>query len=132
MQLEPNPVLSIHHFNTIEHATHQESGRRLIRRDMEERIAKLVIADLLACGYSIGVNDGEENVLTDSTDAAKIFESMFGTDDDRLFVHTPGETGSHGWVYLVYGNDGPDVINDYTTNLEKSMPRALELTREYI
>lgn len=56
-----------------------------------------------------------------SADANAILAAMFSTGEDRLFVHLPthtGETEWCGWVYFVYGNDGWDVVNDYTTNLE--------------
>lgn len=129
--MQPNPVLSNQIFALIENETHQESGKRSLRRDCEERIAKLVIADLLACGYSLDMNDGEDTTVKDSVDAKAIFAAMFTTDEDRLFVHKPGKPRSLGWVLFIYGNSGPDVINDYTTNLEKSMPRAFELAGEY-
>jgi len=32
-----------------------------------------------------------------------------------------------GWVYFVYGNDGWDVVSDYTTNLEAVLKGSGEL-----
>ncbi len=37
---------------------------------------------------------------------------------------------SIGWVYIVLGNDGWDVISDYHANLEKFMPKTLALAKE--
>ena len=41
-------------------------------------------------------------------------------DEDRIVVYTPAK-GRVGWLHLVYGNDGNDVIADYTTNLEPQL-----------
>ena len=43
------------------------------------------------------------------------------TDDDYLFVYKAGQSERFGWVRFVYGNDGYDVISDYTINLEKTL-----------
>ena len=37
-----------------------------------------------------------------------------------------------GWVYLVYGNDGWDVLADYTVNLGPSMQPANELSDQIL
>lgn len=92
------------------------------RHEIEVKIAKKTIAAFLEAGYSLGVFDGEEVALRRCTDAGKVFEAMFSTDDDHLLVYESGEKGKKiGWVRFVYGNDGYDVINDYTTNLENQM-----------
>jgi hypothetical protein len=53
------------------------------------------------------------------------------TDDDRLFVYKvdgpKGRRDWFGWVFFVYGNDGYDVISDYTTNLESSLTATNKL-----
>jgi hypothetical protein len=38
---------------------------------------------------------------------------------------------AHGWVRFVYGNDGWDVVSDYTTNLEPHMKNADKLADYY-
>ena len=96
----------------------------------EKIIAKRCINDLLKAGYSISVNDGEETTLRRSTDRKAIFAAMDTTDEDWLCVHkvdqpvAPGDDDtrqSFGWVRFIYGNDGWDVIDDYTTNLGSVM-----------
>jgi hypothetical protein len=89
-----------------------------IRQRVERSIARKVIGALLRAGYTISVNDGEETTLKCSSQRREIFAAMFTTDEDRLLVHADGEEDSFGWVRFIYGNDGWDVINDYTTNLE--------------
>lgn len=84
----------------------------------EERIAKRIIRDMLKAGYSISVNDGEETTLLKSKNLKAIIEAMFTTDEDYLLIT---KQGFKGWVRFIYGNDGWDVVNDYTTNLEPIM-----------
>ena len=99
------------------------------RQQIEKTIARRVVTDLLAAGYELGVNDGENVDVHHSTDQKKILAAMFLTDEDWLLVYEPKEkcdpgrynpknTTSNYWVRFVYGNDGWDVICDYTTTLE--------------
>jgi len=89
---------------------------------------KRVIADALTAGYTLDVHDGEEVTIKDSTDAAAIFSAMRTTDEDFLRFNRGGK--SAGWVFFVYGNEGWDVVNDYTTNLESVMEGANALASE--
>ena len=101
----------------------QAALRNRIR--IEEQIAERCIVDLLAAGYSLGVHDGEEITIHHSTDSAAVKAEMFNTDEVRLLVYkTDGPQGKRdwfGWVFFVYGNDGWDVINDNTCNLEDAL-----------
>lgn len=91
------------------------------RIGIERKIVKLTVKTLLESGFELAVHDGEE-WHNRTTDAKKLHDALMETDEDRLFVYRPdGPKGSRdwfGWVFFVYGNDGPDVINDYTVNLE--------------
>lgn len=49
----------------------------------------------------------------------RILGVMNRTDDEYLMVYREAE--EIGWIYFVYGNDGWDVINNCTTNLESHM-----------
>lgn len=84
-----------------------------LRQAVERAIAKQTIADLLAAGCTIDVTaDGESEYK--GKDAATILAAMFQFDD--CFLEVSGT--QHGWVRFVFGNDGYDVISDYTINLE--------------
>jgi hypothetical protein len=88
---------------------------------MEKCIALETVRALIAAKFAVTVNDGEEDVLKASRDESAILAAMFSTDEDLLFVRRPigqGKTVSAGWIRFIYGNDGFDVINDYTTSLE--------------
>jgi hypothetical protein len=88
------------------------------RNEVERQIIVTLVEDLLAGGYKVGVNDGEERVLEPCSDAARIYAVMSTTDEDYLLTEKEGERG--GWIRLIYGNRS-DVISDYTTNIPDSI-----------
>lgn len=87
----------------------------------EGRICAHLVERLLAAGYRLSVDDGEETTVVRSRDRGAILEGLFTTDSDRILVYTPGAARHAGWVSLVYGNDGHDVISDYTTSLTEEL-----------
>lgn len=100
-----------------------------VRLEVERRIAQQAIADLLEAGYTLGVNDGEEITIKESTDAEAVLKAMATTDEDYLLAYRDGKRV--GWVRFIYGNDGWDVINDYTTNLEEALTKTTALTDKF-
>lgn len=94
---------------------------------IETRIAKSAIAELLSAGYTLGVYDGEETTIKQSTDKQAVLDALQTTDDDYLLVYKAGESKRCGWVRFVYGNDGWDVISDYTVNLEDALTETNKL-----
>jgi len=99
-------------------------------RELEERIASVIIEDALAAGYLLSVYDGEDYVLVRSKNKVTVLTAMFSTNEDHLVVYRPGQRRA-GWVRFVYGNSGWDVVCDYTCNLEHIMTRANALSDEY-
>lgn len=95
----------------------REAGFRALahRISIEGRIVSRLVNTGLEKGYQVDVNDGEEWVVTRSTSAREIIEACFSTDEDRIRFRTPDGT-RNAVFYLVYGNDGFDVISDYTDN----------------
>ncbi|MBV8895506.1 MAG: hypothetical protein JO051_03265 [Acidobacteriaceae bacterium] len=111
--------------------TYYADGREIVpsvykRIGTEEKIARRCTDALLRAGYLLGVNDGEETTIERSSDANAIFHAMFTTDEDYILVYRKGEQEHFGWVRFIYGNDGWDVISDYSTNLEPVMHGVLE------
>lgn len=88
----------------------------LKRQAIERRIARRVIRDAVAGGYTLDVFDGEETVLRNSTKEREILKAMFSVDEERLIFRKDG--ARVGWVFFVYGNSGWDVICDYTDKPE--------------
>jgi len=100
------------------------------RIKIEEQIVKEVVKAALAADYLLTVNDGEEDTLVNSENESAILAAMFTTDEDRLFFVNKVTRRIVGWVFFVYGNDGYDVINDYTTNLETILAPVNKLAEE--
>ncbi len=114
-----------------------------MRQEVERKIVGQFVKDALAAGHRLAVSlergyDLDE-MLNGSRDEAAIMEHAFSGDEAHIFVQ-PAEGAtidkndqvvSIGWVYVVFGNDGYDVISDYTTNLEPLMAKANAISKEY-
>ena len=99
---------------------------------VEEQVMKAVINSLLEAGYALGVNDGEEETVTNSRDPDEVFAAMKTTDQDYLLARKPTASDAQsGWVRFIYGNEGHEVVNDYTTNLEPVMGPIFEALDEF-
>ncbi len=115
-----------------------------MRQEVERKIVGAFVDSALKAGHRLSVSlergyDIEECLL-DSTDRAKIMEEAFAGDECHIFIHKaegPLLEGtvinSIGWVYCVFGNDGWDVISDYTTNLDDLglMKEAEKISNDY-
>jgi hypothetical protein len=88
---------------------------------VEQKIARFTVKKLIEAGFKLSVYDGEAVTVKRSQDAVAICNAMATTDEDRLFVYDSDKQERFGWIYFVYGNDGYDVISDYTTNLDPQM-----------
>lgn len=100
------------------------------RQEIERKIAVQCINDLHNAGFAITVDDGEMRVVVASLDHNTVLEAMMTTDIDWLRVSPPGVKVETGWVMFVYGNDGFDVISDYTTNLEPYLAKTFTLAEQ--
>ncbi len=113
-----------------------------MRQMVEHEIVERFIDDALAAGHRLSVSlergyDADE-MLLGSTDRQKIIDEAFAGDDCHIFVVPAtgptvedGRVVSKGWVYCVYGNDGWDVISDYTVNLESLLAGAKAISDKY-
>ncbi len=96
--------------------------------EVEKKIVRCVVEDLLAAGFQVGVNNGEERCLKRSSDINEIIAATFSTDEDWLIACKNGKY--IGWVRCIWGNE-EDIISDYTTNLESCIRRSNELADSY-
>lgn len=80
---------------------------------VEHDIVTRTVDALLAAGYHI--RESEDGAFEDGRDVT--LAVLFDLDDAYLIARHKDALKS-GWVRFVFGNDGWDVINDYTTNLE--------------
>lgn len=107
-----------------------------MRQYVERKIAQVLLRDGIAAGYSVAIENGDstEEELAPKTCRKKILAQMFQTDDEYLHFYREGDDpkdGSFGWVRFVYGNDGYDVISDYTVNLEHIMVGAKKMADRF-
>lgn len=107
---------------------------------IEDQVIKATIKALLDDGYILSVNDGEETTVTHSTDPDRIFTAMKTTGEDYLMVHVQindsirpdiTEYVECGWVRFIYGNEGTEVINDYSVSLEPVIGKIMKLISDY-
>lgn len=104
-----------------------ETSKRI---ENEKRIVRAAAEGLHAAGYLVGVDYGDGGGEELPTHAAwsTLEADLFQADEEWLVAYRDG--AAKGWVRLVYGNDGPDVICDYTTNLEAELQVANKLADE--
>jgi hypothetical protein len=80
----------------------------------ERRIVSRLIGAALSAGYTVSLNDGGAWAVKRSADPAAIAVEVASTDEQTLcFRNAEGVVGS---VFLVFGNDGDDVVCDHTDN----------------
>jgi hypothetical protein len=108
------------------------------RQRIEQTIVLAAAQSLLDAGYLLGVYDGEEITIHHSADLNKIQDALFTTDEDYLYVYVKGgdekDTRPDYWVRCTYGNDGWDVISDYSVHLEPEVgegSKAYELSEKH-
>jgi hypothetical protein len=87
------------------------------RQDVERRIARAFLEVAHSKGYTFKIdNGGDDDEMIRTEGVEPTLSVMFATDEDRVYILKHGR--EVGWVYFVYGNDGYDVVCDYTTNLD--------------
>lgn len=93
------------------------------RLAVERKMLKAILAELLGAGYAISVyNGGDGPEVSKAVDKAPLWDACGNADLDELVIwRKDAQTlrwKRYGWVQLVYGNDGWDLMSDYSTNLE--------------
>jgi hypothetical protein len=87
------------------------------RIEIEKAIYARIVQDALIMGYKVSVFNGDDDgkyELEQSSDYFDIIGAGFATDFDKLYFHD--HIGQAGWVFLVYGNTGWDLVSDYVDN----------------
>lgn len=102
----------------------------MARIEVEMRMACVLVQSALDAGYYVTVDNGEEELKPKQTTRDVLLE-MFTTDMDRLHLYQGGRR--LGWVLFVYGNEGWDVISDYTDKpeIEKLVEKTKALSDHY-
>lgn len=101
------------------------------RIDAERKICRRTIRELHAAGYEMRVHSGDEFETKRAETESGLMRALFNLDDAWLLVHHKGQRKAFGWVRFVFGNDGWDVVSDYTTNLEAVMDTITQYSRQF-
>ena len=86
------------------------------RIKIEKAIVATLVESAIAKGYKLSVCDGEAWPLKGSTSVADVMGALFSTDEEVIAIRIDRELV--GYVNLIYGNDGYDVISDHTDTEE--------------
>lgn len=86
---------------------------------MERDICFAIIRAALDAGYSISIYDGEDLELSKSRSFVECARALFTTDENYIEFRAPCVNDNTileyvGSVSLIYGNDGFDVVSDYS------------------
>lgn len=100
------------------------TDKALIRRmTMERMVIRRFARGALDKGYQLRVYNGEGWECPRTSDLAVVMNAIMATDEEGLHVYAPNAASESGWyrigaITLVYGNDGYDVMADYSVKLD--------------
>lgn len=113
------------HNHCAKHQAHRPACPICHRIGIENDLTTRTVDALLAAGHALQINDGDElRPEVPTRDRQVMIDELGEVDDEFLTAFFNGENMPEGkclpdgYVRFVYGNDGYDVISDYTTNLE--------------
>lgn len=103
------------------------------RGEIEREIVTKIIDKALSLNVMISVNNGgDEDEITKSQVKDDILKAMFATDAELILLHSQGGIAL-GEIYFIYGNDGYDVVANYSANelTEMIVEAAQDLVQKY-
>jgi hypothetical protein len=98
------------------------------RQMIERGIAKRVVRSAIEAGFTVSLYDGGDWPVKRSRKLSEVVGAMFTVDEESLEIRNV-EGGLIGTVWMVYGNDGFDAINDFTAT--ETMERLLSDANKY-
>lgn len=99
------------------------------RIKLEKRIVRKAINKILALGdVQISVEDGYEELLEATTNKKKILANIFNLDDAFVYVYRQNHIEL---IRFTFGNDGYDVIADYSCSLEEILKDVFKYAETY-
>lgn len=98
--------------------------------DMELRIMRAAVEDLIEAGFLLSVCVEDDYLIKDSNIVERVLDAMRQADEEILWARKPEQKEATKFVFFVYGNDGYDVICDYSMSLESYLKRANDVGDE--
>lgn len=80
---------------------------------MERAIIRALTSAMIKRGYDVTVDNGEDRPVKRSVKVTEVMREIAATDEEYLIFAKDGIARAER-AYLVYGNDGYDVVCDYT------------------
>lgn len=99
------------------------SPKVMVRAMMELAIVRQLLADVEKAGWTTIIHEFNGEETPDLADA------IFNLDEATLEFRDR-DNKKMGLVFLVMGNDGWDVISDYSTKLEEFLAPSLEVAQK--
>ena len=84
---------------------------------IEKAITERIVKTALQSGLLVGAYADDSADIEPSDDLAKILDSAFSSDCVDLILESK-INGNIGFIALIYFNDGPEIISDYSVSLE--------------
>jgi hypothetical protein len=99
------------------------------RAAVELAVIRRLIEELKSYdGLSVYADNSEDKPIEQSVD--DMIDTLFSVDESYLRTHSNSEPyAGHRFVFLVFGNDGWDVISDYSTRLAGIIDPFLDWTQ---
>lgn len=99
-----------------------------LRNLMERAIVRKLVSDAFDRGFAVSYSDGESSYEQCNT-VEGLMAEIQSTDEEKLRLKHP--EGRSAYVYLVYGNDGYDVIADYTLSILAPFNQLMDAIEAY-
>lgn len=97
---------------------------------IERAIVRQAVSDILAAGLRITLtHEGDDSEAVLANDLDFIMDQACACDLEGLVIFT-AEGNRVGWVQMVYGNDGWDVLSDNSTTVSHYLDGADALSQE--
>lgn len=98
------------------------------RIDVENAIVTRLVDALLTAGFTLQIEEDEPRPIIPTRARVAILAELGETDEDVLHVFDRHSRRPR-YVRLAYGNDGWDVIGDYSTSLEQILAPVNEYAK---
>lgn len=99
--------------------------------DQEKKYLREIIERALRDGCVCSVYDGEETTISLSRDVDQILGALGTVEEEWLVLHNNIGHNWVGQVFLVYGNDPDEVVNDYSWHRDTDGTRVQAIVGSY-
>lgn len=91
----------------------QEGAKRM---EKERRMASALVRACFDRGYMVSVHNGEDWAIRKSSSYRAVMDALWQTDEEHVVIFDLASGKRAGAFFLVYGNDGYDLIADCAAN----------------